>query len=54
MLELMINFNVYIALIIYSVNGYGMYMGAKADEDKTKLVNNSVKTNVLNLKSEVN
>lgn len=29
-------------------------MGANADNDKAKLVNNSVKTNVLNLKSEVN
>lgn len=31
-----------------------MHMGANADNDKPKLVNNSVKTNVLNLKSEVN
>lgn len=31
-----------------------MYMGANADNDKIKLVNNSVKTNVLNLKSKVN
>ena len=29
-------------------------MGANDDNDKAKLVNNSVKTNVLNLKSEVN
>lgn len=48
MLELMANFNVYIPLIIYRVNRYGMYMVAKADKDKTKHVNNSVKTNVLN------
>ena len=43
------NFNIHIALLfIMNLNKMSISTGANADNDKTRFVNNSVKTNVLN------
>lgn len=49
MLEKIINSGVHIALLfIMNLNKMSIGMGVNADNDKTRFVNNSVKTNVLN------